>query len=294
MFCDPNNVTNFTVLSASNKKQNSMQAVWQATGRPAISLPNGCRSLPMEVLPMLERFQKIYLWMDNDGPGQEGAKQFAQKIGLNRCYMVQPLDAQDNTCKDANEALLKGIDLEAMIRAAKVTKHENVMDFEAIRSDVLHEILHPDKYTGVPMTSLPMLTDIIKGFRRGELTILTGPTGSGKTTFLGQLSLDLAEQDVNVMWGSFEIKNSKLSTVSNMFSMAKEVPAVGGVLVNAIHTLITSSLTHIGALPSIFQPDSFKSFFSSSPESHFRLGNRMLLLFCISSQTVSVYCQCTL
>jgi twinkle protein len=33
---------------------------------------------------------------------------------------------------------------------------------------------------------------------------------SGKTTFLGQLSLDLAEQEVNVMWGSFEIKNTRL------------------------------------------------------------------------------------
>ena len=49
-------------------------AVSQATGRPAISLPNGCRSLPVQVLPLLERFEKIYLWMDNDAPGQEGAE----------------------------------------------------------------------------------------------------------------------------------------------------------------------------------------------------------------------------
>ena len=42
------------------------------------------------------------------------------------------------------------------------------------------------------------------------MTVLTGPTGSGKTTFLGQTSLDLAEQGVNVLWGSFEIKNTRL------------------------------------------------------------------------------------
>ena len=42
------------------------------------------------------------------------------------------------------------------------------------------------------------------------MTVLTGPTGSGKTTFLGQASLDLAEQGVNVLWGSFEIKNTRL------------------------------------------------------------------------------------
>lgn len=153
--------------------------------------------------------------MDSDGPGQEGAQQFARKIGLNRCFHVHPSAIQDKNdkkpvVKDANEALLKGCDLEAMIQASTVTKHDRVMDFNGIRDDVIHEILNPDKYTGVPMPSLPTLTKLVKGFRRGEMTVLTGPTGAGKTTFLGQLSLDLAEQDVNVLWGSFEIKNTRL------------------------------------------------------------------------------------
>ena len=30
----------------------------------------------------------------------------------------------------------------------------------------------------------------LKGLRKGELTILTGASGSGKTTFLSQLSID--------------------------------------------------------------------------------------------------------
>ena len=36
---------------------------------PAISLPNGCNSLPIELIPLLERFTKIYLWLDNDKSG---------------------------------------------------------------------------------------------------------------------------------------------------------------------------------------------------------------------------------
>ena len=39
---------------------------------------------------------------------------------------------------------------------------------------VLHEIVNPEKYRGAPMTSLPGFTSLIKGFRRGELTVLTG------------------------------------------------------------------------------------------------------------------------
>jgi twinkle protein len=33
----------------------------------------------------------------------------------------------------------------------------------------------------------------VKGIRMQELTIVSGPTGCGKTTFLSQLSLDLAK-----------------------------------------------------------------------------------------------------
>lgn len=55
-------------------------AVYQATNIPAVSLPNGASSLPLEVLPLLERFDKIYLWMDHDGPGQAGVDKFIQKL----------------------------------------------------------------------------------------------------------------------------------------------------------------------------------------------------------------------
>lgn len=156
-------------------------AVYQATGRPAVSLPNGCRSLPVEVLPLLERFENIYLWMDNDGPGQEGAEKFSKKFGQNRCLLVKPdVVAGQDTPKDANEALLMGLDLNEMLDKASLVPHERIMTFEELRSQVLHEIMHPDKYAGVPVPSLPVFTSLIKGFRRGEVTVITGPTGSGK------------------------------------------------------------------------------------------------------------------
>ena len=41
--------------------------------------------------------------------------------------------------------------------------------------------------------------------RRGELTVFTGRTGSGKTTFLSEYSLDLCMQGVNTLWCSFEV-----------------------------------------------------------------------------------------
>ena len=43
---------------------------------PAISLPNGCNSLPTDLIPLLERFSRIYLWLDNDKSGECSAERY--------------------------------------------------------------------------------------------------------------------------------------------------------------------------------------------------------------------------
>lgn len=74
-------------------------AVFQATGIPAVSLPNGASSLPPEVLPLLERFDKLYLWMDHDGPGQAGVDKFVQKL-VRREHCVHSLLTSSYECAD--------------------------------------------------------------------------------------------------------------------------------------------------------------------------------------------------
>ena len=53
-------------------------AVHQMLNIPAVSLPNGSHSLPEELVPFFERFERIYLWMDADEPGRTAAKKFAK------------------------------------------------------------------------------------------------------------------------------------------------------------------------------------------------------------------------
>ncbi|RLN94318.1 hypothetical protein BBJ28_00026177, partial [Nothophytophthora sp. Chile5] len=186
-------------------------AVHQATGMPAVSLPNGCQSLPPSVLPLLERFKRIYLWMDNDASGQANVEKFASKLGMTRCYIVRlPADAAASPVKDANDALRAGLDLTSIVRAAERTPHSQIATFEELRRDVYEEIINPLRACGVQSRAFPTLNRLMKGHRMGEVTVLTGPTGCGKTTLLSQLSLDLCGQGVSTLWGSFEIKNTRL------------------------------------------------------------------------------------
>ncbi|KAF4134621.1 AAA domain [Phytophthora infestans] len=186
-------------------------AVHQATGMAAVSLPNGCQSLPPSVLPLLERFKRIYLWMDNDASGQSNVEKFAAKLGMARCYIVRmPANAASSSIKDANDALRADLDLTAIVNAAEIMPHTQITTFEELRRDVYEEIVNPLKACGVQSRAFPSLNRLMKGHRMGEVTVLTGPTGCGKTTFLSQLSLDLCGQGVSTLWGSFEIKNTRL------------------------------------------------------------------------------------
>jgi hypothetical protein len=83
--------------------------------------------------------------------------------------------------------------------------------FIYFRKEVYEEITQSSKVSGVRWRRFPILTDLLKGHRRGELTVFTGPTGAGKTTFLSEYSLDLCGQDVRTLWGSFEIRNVRLA-----------------------------------------------------------------------------------
>ena len=186
-------------------------AVYQATGVPAISVPNGCRSLPIELLPLLERFERITLWMDDDIAGREGAEQFAEKLGRGRCRIVDPA-LSGQVCKDANDALRAECDMKLLLSTARVIAHERIVSFADLRADVHRQITCPNQMVGTLFHSMPKLNRVLKGHRRGEMTLVTGPTGAGKTTLMSQLSIDLAQRGVPTLWGSFEIKNDRLAS----------------------------------------------------------------------------------
>lgn len=193
-------------------------SVHQATGRPALSLPNGASSLPIALLPALERFKDIFLWMDEDVAGQDGATQFSRKLGIKRCRSVRGVGS-----KDANDALRQGKDLDSFIQSAQVVPHKGLISFADMRDDVFYELANVRELKGLQSRSLPRLNNFLSGHRRGELTIFSGHTGVGKTTILSQLALDYCMQGVPTLWGSFEVGNVRLATrILRQFHSAHE------------------------------------------------------------------------
>ncbi|CAK9802535.1 Mitochondrial DNA helicase [Anthophora plagiata] len=172
-----------------------------------ICLPYNLRNLPQQLLPYMESFKKLILWFGNDETSWYTVKQFAKKFNERRCYFVRPTDLQPRPTLAAK----MNYDLKAILRNAQPVWHESIITFQELKEEILSDLLNIDKVQGVKWKRYPVLNQILKGHRRGEFTVLTGPTGCGKTTFMSEYSLDLAMQGVNTLWGSFEIRNVRLA-----------------------------------------------------------------------------------
>ncbi len=193
-------------------------AVNQSTKLPAVALPSGTSSLPPEVLPQLEQFEKVYLWLGTDVQSRQSASKFAKKLDIDRCFLVCGHD-DHQSFSTALDALNTSLDLNKVIKAAKPFTHKRIITFQQLREVVYDELTNANQVAGIRWQRFPKLTSVLKGHRPGELTIFTGPTGSGKTTLLSELSLDLCQQGVTTLWGSFEIRNVRLAkTMLKQFS----------------------------------------------------------------------------
>ncbi|KAG8435357.1 hypothetical protein GDO86_013352 [Hymenochirus boettgeri] len=184
-------------------------AVYQATGVTTLSLPRGISCLPPVLLPYLEQFKRITLWLGNDLRSWEASKLFARKLNVKRCSLIRPGDKQPTPLQAFNE----GMNLNKILKASLPASHKSIISFRQIREEVFGQLENADQIAGLKWTRFPELNKILKGHRKGELTVFTGPTGSGKTTFISEYALDLCMQGINTLWGSFELNNVRLAKV---------------------------------------------------------------------------------
>ncbi|CAD8140895.1 unnamed protein product [Paramecium octaurelia] len=191
-------------------------AAYQMTNIPAISLPYGINHIPAYLIEWLDQFEKlndIIIWVDDDNPGRINSQKIARKLGNARTRVVQPslIDPHDYP-KDANDCLRFYADkVMTYIDQSKCLLKKNITQFTDFKQLTKNRILNFELSKGTQSQTFTTYNNTTKGLRTGEFTILTGPTGSGKTTFLSQLSLDFCKEGITTLWGSFEIKTDRLA-----------------------------------------------------------------------------------
>ncbi|OLY78349.1 Twinkle protein, mitochondrial [Smittium mucronatum] len=210
-------------------------AAYQMTGVPSISLPSSTLQLPVNLIAALERFEQIYIWLEDNFIGREASVTIAKKLGTERCLVIHNRDLMPVLKKKMKSKPLTLLSAPAnsdvirspaeVLQMARPIQHEKIVTFGKLYNSIVYELMNPELIKGVPTSILPGYNETIKGLRPGELTIFSGPTGSGKTTVLSSLSLDFCKQRVPTLWGSFEIPNTRLA--SRMLTQFAGVPLKG-------------------------------------------------------------------
>ncbi|TRY62956.1 hypothetical protein TCAL_13733, partial [Tigriopus californicus] len=171
-----------------------------------VALAEGFSCLPPDLLAFFEEFDHIKIWFPNERSAFEAGLAFARKLGDKRCFLMN---------RDIGSPLLclkKRENVDSILqKQVRPCCHEFITTFEALREDVFMEMAHQNEIEGIKFRRFEPLNEIMRGFRRGELSVFSGKTGTGKTTFMSEYSLDLCAQGVNTLWGSFEVKNTRLA-----------------------------------------------------------------------------------
>lgn len=150
-------------------------AVSQATGLPSLALPRGVSCLPPILLPYLEQFKKVTLWLGGDMRSWEASKIFSRKLGLKRCSLIRPGEFQP--CP--SEALAQARNLVRIVKASIPAAHKSIVSFKQLREDVYGELANVKQVAGIQWSRFLELNRILKGHRKGELTVFTGIVNTG-------------------------------------------------------------------------------------------------------------------
>jgi len=124
----------------------------------------------------------IIIWADDDDAGKELAHKLANRIGIEYISMVE------SEYKDANDNLL------AEGKAKTAERVKNAKPYAGNVVDITDFDL-PTQEEELFLSTISGLNEHLDGFGMGELTVVTGINGGGKSTFLGQEILYAREQD---------------------------------------------------------------------------------------------------
>nr|WP_139412370.1 toprim domain-containing protein [Bartonella mastomydis] len=181
-----------------------------AYGYPAVSVPfgggkGGKHNWIENEFDHLEAFETIFLATDMDQPGEEAAREIANRLGRHRCYRVRL------PRKDANECLTAGIDA-ATIKAAFTSAKSFAPEGLRRASDYKDQVIglfwpEPEKHLGYTVP-YPKLKDKLH-FRPAELTLWSGASGAGKSQLLSDCIPHWIAQNSRLCLASLEMKGEQ-------------------------------------------------------------------------------------
>ncbi len=163
--------------------------------------------------------KRVVLALDSDAPGRALQEEFARRIGKEKVFIAEFPEG----CKDPNDVLRKhGKDkLIEIYKTARPYPLEGILD-----ADTEHEALEALYKDGFPQgwrTGFSHMDSVFR-FHPGQVTLLTGVPGHGKSSFVKQVMVALAE-NCDTRWMVYSAEEASVAmALANIYSIKTGKP----------------------------------------------------------------------
>ena len=195
---------------------------WYQQGIPALSIPQGAGGGDKQIVwiendyDRLERFETIYVSMDMDKAGQEAIRPIIDRLGIERCKVVDL-----GEFKDANDAHINGVVLKTFLETAKTKDPEELKRL----ADHHLEIMDEFENWSISGVRLPWIkTHGLVRLRPAETSVWAGVNSHGKSVSLSHVVVDAVAQGERSCIASMEMKPRKLGRKMYQQIIGKEKP----------------------------------------------------------------------
>ena len=180
---------------------------------PVVSIPSasGCKVV-LEQREWIRKFESVILFFDKDEAGQAAVQKVAKIIGAGKVKVAKLLekDPCDQLLKHGSKSLLQSYwDAETWSPAGLVMGESIWKQFQQRQRTKSRP--YPKCLDG--------LNEKLKGIRQGEITLFTSGTGSGKSTIVKEIVLDLLKDKENKV-GLISLEESVGDTAEKFIEMA--------------------------------------------------------------------------
>ena len=189
---------------------------------PVVSVPSGAASAKKYILRELEwlsKFEKIVLFYDNDPAGNSASIECANILPVKKVRIVK---AQG---KDANDLLQAGKSNKIIdaIWEAKTFSPAGIVEGSETK-----ELLLKDEHFETYPYCWNGLNKKLSGIRLGEINLLTGGTGTGKSQVCREIAFHLISQKIKIGYIALEesVKRSLQGLVSIPLNKLIHIPEV--------------------------------------------------------------------
>jgi len=179
---------------------------------PVVSIPSASgMAVLLEQREWLRSFEEVILMLDQDGPGQKATEQAARIIGYDKVKVatLPEKDACDVLTKHSATTLISCMFNAKAFNPAGIVRGEDVWTHYQRRRETV-SVPYPVCLAG--------LNTKLHGMRLGEIVLFTSGTGSGKSTVIKEIVLEILNKTEDMV-GMVSLEESIGDTAQKFIGM---------------------------------------------------------------------------